>query len=380
MKLQRYDKSFINDYQETPEGYLTVQVPITCPGVFPYQRQDGTIQMEAKLPEEIFSDRTIMSARGKPVTDEHPGEPVTVENYQTYAKGMSHTDSTVKHLKLYVSLTVTDKDLIKKINDGKREISIGFMSDVVAEKGTYNGQAYEYVQRNIEINHIAIVEKGRAGPEVAIRADSDAWQIDSKEGGSKLVKVKVNGVEYEVDAAVAAHLKSLESKDKDPEEEKEDKDNKKTPPTPPAKKEKEEKGDTMDAILGRLDSLESLLEAKNEEIAALKSKEMTEDAVDQRVQARVALISTASTFLGDSFDFVGKSERQIKEAVITAAHKDFKGDGKSDDYINAFFDSTVQHSRTQGFAATGAHTLITNDSSQRSDMDSLRAARLSLFE
>jgi hypothetical protein len=44
---------------ETPEGYLTVNVPITRSCVFPYQRQDGTVQMEKKLPDEIFSDRTI---------------------------------------------------------------------------------------------------------------------------------------------------------------------------------------------------------------------------------------------------------------------------------------------------------------------------------
>ena len=149
MKLQRYDRSLINDYRETPEGYLTVKVPITRPGVFPYQRQDGTVQMEAKLPDEIFSDRTIESARSKPVTDEHPNEPVTLDNYRTYAKGMSHTDAKVKDLKLCVSLTITDKALIEKIYDGKREISIGFMSDVVAEKVRTTGKP-EYVQRNID--------------------------------------------------------------------------------------------------------------------------------------------------------------------------------------------------------------------------------------
>lgn len=35
LKLQRYDRSLIKDYMGTPEGYLTVNVPITRPGVFP---------------------------------------------------------------------------------------------------------------------------------------------------------------------------------------------------------------------------------------------------------------------------------------------------------------------------------------------------------
>lgn len=323
LKLQRYDTSYIKDYSETSEGYLTVHVPITRPGVFPYQRNDGTVQMEAKLPEEIFNDRVIYSARSKPVTDEHPNEPVTIENYQKYAKGMSHTDSRIEDLKVYVSLTITDRELIQKIHDGKNEISIGFMSDVVAETGTYNGQNYEYVQRNIEINHIAIVEKGRAGPEVAIRADSDAWQVDGanntkKEGSqTKMAKVKIKDTEYEVDDAVKAHITALEKKATD--------------------KEKEQKGDSADALVGRIDALEAKLEAKDAELEAAKQNVLSEDELNAKVEERVLLLDSAKPLLGDSFDFTGKTDREIKEAVIATTKQDFKGDGKSDDYINAFF-------------------------------------------
>ncbi|WP_436969915.1 DUF2213 domain-containing protein [Listeria fleischmannii] len=56
MKVQRYDQSFIEDssIQETKEGYLTVRAPVTKPGVFPYMRGDGSMHMEAKLPENLF--------------------------------------------------------------------------------------------------------------------------------------------------------------------------------------------------------------------------------------------------------------------------------------------------------------------------------------
>lgn len=357
MKLQRYDHSLINDYAETPEGYLTVRVPITRPGVFPYQRTDGTVQMEAKLPDEIFSDRTMFSARSKPVTDEHPNEPVTLDNYQTYAKGMSHTDAHVEDLKLYVSMTITDKDLIQKVYDGKRDISIGFMSDVVAEAGTYNGQPYEYVQRNIEINHIAIVEKGRAGPEVAIRSDSDAWQIDSKEGGkNKMAKVKIEENEYEVDAAVKAYIDSLKAK----------------------AETAKVKGDSADALQGRYDALEVKLQNTENELQSLKEKQVSADELDKQVEARVQLISATKPLLGDSFDFSGKTERAIKEAVIATAKQDFKGDDKSDDYINAFFDATIEQVSTQGFSSTGANSIITGDVSQSTDINALQAQRLNM--
>jgi len=362
LKLQRYDRSLINDYAETPEGYLTVRVPITRPGVFPYARQDGTVQMEAKLPDEIFSDRTMFSARSKPITDEHPNVPVTLDNYQTYAKGMSHTDAHVEDLKLYVSMTITDKDLIQKVYDGKRDISIGFMSDVVAEAGTYNGQAYEYVQRNIEINHIAIVDQGRAGPEVAIRSDSDAWQIDStdKGGKSEMAKIKIKGTEYEVDPAVKAHIESLTASTDDEEE------------------DKKKKTDALDVLQGRFDALEVKLQNTERELANEKAKQVSADELDKKVEQRVTLISTTKPLLGDSFDFTGKTEREIKEAVIATTKQDFKGDGKSDDYINAFFDATIEQVTTQGFSSTGANSIITGDASQSTDVNTMRMQRLNM--
>jgi len=341
---------------ETPEGYLTVNVPITRPGVFPYQRQDGTVQMEAKLPEDIFSDRTIYSARSKPVTDGHPDVPVTVDNYQSYAKGMSHTDSRVEDFKLYISLTVTDKALIEKIHDGYNEISIGFLSDVVAESGTYNGDQYEYVQRNVEINHIAIVEKGRAGPEVAIRSDSDAWQIDEKGGNTEMAKIKIEGTEYEVDPAVKTYIAALKAKEETA----------------------KVKGDSADALKGRLDALDVTLKAKDQEIATLKEKSLSADELDKKVEERVALINASHPILGDSFDFTGKSEREIKEAVISTAKAEFKGDGKSDEYINAFFDATVEQVESTGFSSTGPNSAYTGDSSNNKQLEELKNKRLNM--
>lgn len=374
LKLQRYDTSYIKDYMETPEGYLTVNVPITRPGVFPYQRQDGTVQMEAKLPDEIFSDRTIYSARSKPVTDEHPNEPVTIDNHQQYSKGMSHTDSRVEDLKLYVSLTITDKGLIQKVYDGKREISIGFMSDVVAESGAYNGQNYEYVQRNIEINHIAIVDQGRAGPEVAIRSDSDAWQIDSDEdknkGGTTLVKYKINGKEYEIDPVVKAHIESLtSSKDEDDEEEEEEEKDLKS---------KKKKTDALDVLQGRFDALEVKLQKTENELANEKAKRTSADELDKKVEERVALINASQPILGDSFDFAGKSEREIKEAVISTAKAEFKGDGKSDDYINAFFDATVGQVQSTGFSSVGANNAFTGDAGGDKSLQEKKNQRLNM--
>lgn len=212
----RYDKAFIKDFKETDEGYLTITAcPITRPGVFPYRRTDGGLSMEAKLPDELFSKATVLSANAKPMTDDHPTEPVTAANYNKYSKGMTHNDAHVLDNKLLVSFTITDAETIKKINDGKRELSIGFQADVSKETGVYNGMQYDSVQRNMQINHIAIVDEGRAGPEVAIRGDSVAFMIDTKDkqtGGNGMSKLIIDSKEFEVDSIVKAKFESLEAK------------------------------------------------------------------------------------------------------------------------------------------------------------------------
>ncbi|MED4934002.1 DUF2213 domain-containing protein [Heyndrickxia coagulans] len=336
MKKQRFDKAFIQDYQETSEGYLTVNAPITRPGVFPYMRADGSLKMEAKLPEELFSSTTVQSAQAKPVTDDHPSEPVTTANYKQYAKGMTHTDASVKDNKLWVSFTITDAALIQKVKSGKRELSIGFLSDVRDEPGEYAGQRYDSVQRNIEINHLAVVEKGRAGPEVAIRGDSAAFMIDSDDkGGMKKMKYKIDGVEYEVDAAVKQFIEAQAAR----------------------LDAAQEKAKEYDTLQGKYDALDAQLKKKEKELEEAKKNTLSADELDKKVNERIELITSAKPLLGDSFDFTGKTEREIKEAVIQNVKPDFKGDGKSDEYVNAFYDATVGVVTERGFSSDGANQL-----------------------
>lgn len=63
---------------------------------------------------------------------------------------------------LIADLIIYDKELIKKIEEGKREISCGYECDYVLVDGTY-------CQTNIRGNHIAVVDAGRAGHRVRIK-------------------------------------------------------------------------------------------------------------------------------------------------------------------------------------------------------------------
>lgn len=329
---QRYDKALILDFNETDEGYLTISAcPVTRPGVFPYRR-DGSVAMEAKLPDELFKQITIDSANAKPITDDHPTEPVTASNYSKYSKGMTHTDAKVQDNKLVVSFTVTDSSTIEKIRNGKRELSIGFEADVSEETGTYNGERYDSVQRNMKINHIAVVDEGRAGPTIAIRADS-AFMIDSKEvekynnGGNTMPVLRIDSKEYEVDSVVKARVDALEAQ----------------------LETATNKAANVDAVTGERDALQAQVTTLTAELATAKENTMTSDAMDKAVQARIELVGKAKPMLGDAFDFDGKTDRAVKEAVISEVNKDFKGDDKSDDYVNAFFDAMTETVGKTGF-------------------------------
>lgn len=357
----RYDKAFIEDIQETDEGYLTIKAcPITRPGVFPYLRGDGSVEMEAKLPDELFSDKTINSANAKPITDDHPKEPVTASNFPQYSKGMTHTDAKVKNNKLAISFTVTDSATIEKIKAGKRELSIGFSADVNKEAGSYLGQKYDSVQRNMCINHIAIVDKGRAGPSVSIRGDSSAFMVDSQlkqTGGKEMAKIIIDSKEIEVDSIVKARIDTLEAQ----------------------LETAQTKVSDSDSLAGERDALKTKVTQLEGELEEAKEKVPTADTLDELVADRMQLVAKATKMLGDSFDAEGKSDREVKETVIRSFDNNFKGDGKSDDYVNAFFDSLAITLDEKGYAkGAGFVRKDAKEKETENEIEELKKKRMSL--
>jgi len=69
------------------------------------------------------------------------------------------------------------------INSGVVELSLGYRCKYEYAPGVFNGTPYDYVQRFIRGNHVASVEDGRMGPQVAVldSTDSMAVTFDSKE-------------------------------------------------------------------------------------------------------------------------------------------------------------------------------------------------------
>lgn len=86
--------------------------------------------------------------------------------------GSVGTDCVYNAPYLQASLTITDAEAIRKIESGERvELSCSYFYTAVLEKGEFAGQPYDFVMTDIQGNHVALVEEGRAGADVRV-ADS----------------------------------------------------------------------------------------------------------------------------------------------------------------------------------------------------------------
>lgn len=186
-----YGTRFSPNMTKTPEGFLICHnVPIARTGWQDYLPREIGLPGESSVKvyrseEEVFSPATIASFEGKPVTDDHPTQDVRPDNIAAYGKGHAqnvHLGNGDLSDMLLADLIITDPILISEIEAGKREVSCGYDCNYVPRD---DGQGYDQV--GICGNHVAIVERGRAGPQVAIR-DSKP----QKTRGGKKMKIDRN--------------------------------------------------------------------------------------------------------------------------------------------------------------------------------------------
>lgn len=150
---------------------LCLNVPIARTGTYEYLREEvgldgsGTVTVY-RTPEEVFSTKTIASFNGKAFCDTHPSVDVTSDNWSIYSKGevtnvKRGADDESDYL--LADIIVRDPIVINEIYSGaKREISAGYDCEFVERDG-------KLYQCDIIGNHVALVQCGRAGPNVRIK-------------------------------------------------------------------------------------------------------------------------------------------------------------------------------------------------------------------
>jgi hypothetical protein len=187
-------------YDEKPEslreydvnGFIEVKGnPISKVGVFPYSGGQIDESLDAEQiyqiyrPEEELSDiDAIESFKLLPFTVEHAmlgaeDEGMTApENKGVH--GVIGEDVFFEDGYLKGNIKIFSEEVKKLLANGKRELSIGYRCLYDMVSGIYNGQKYDGIQRKIRGNHLALVDEGRSGHDVAV-LDSFKFTIDSRE-------------------------------------------------------------------------------------------------------------------------------------------------------------------------------------------------------
>ncbi|GAA4827370.1 DUF2213 domain-containing protein [Sphingosinicella ginsenosidimutans] len=176
--MQFCDRLTIDRSHRSRDGYLRVTAKAARTGVQDYLGREvdpegkhfaaDQVVKVYRPPEEVFAADSVASFIGRPITDDHPAVPVTAKNWRDLARGV--IGGAVRDGEwLRFDLALMDADTVAKVDGGKRELSNGYSADLSIEDGTApDGTAYQAVQRRIRGNHIALVDRARAGPEARI--------------------------------------------------------------------------------------------------------------------------------------------------------------------------------------------------------------------
>jgi hypothetical protein len=317
--MQFADALTLDAPRRTSDGFLAVRAKAARAGVYNYLASEVGAPATFKATDtvkiyrdaaEVFAADSVRSFIGRAITNDHPSQAVTAANWRDHARGTvmgAMRDGEY----LAFDLVLMDKAAIAAVDSGKRELSNGYSCQLDWTPGTApDGTTYDARQTTIRGNHVALVDKGRAGPECAIKdgekfalcdANPDALKFNTKEGlVSKTITIDGLPVNLGDVAAVEAVL---------------------------AKK---------DAAIAAADK--ALNDAKAE-IATLTAEKVTLDnaladakaasdpaALDKRVADRAALAAQAKA-IDPAIVIDGKSEAEIRSAIVAKhlgdAAKDF---------------------------------------------------------
>jgi len=109
------------------DGYLVADARVARTGIQLYAGYEvGKPEMPVvrvyRPDAEVFSRDTLASFAHRPVTNDHPEEPVTADNWREHAVGQTADEIARDGQFIRVPLMVADAATIKAIEDGKREL------------------------------------------------------------------------------------------------------------------------------------------------------------------------------------------------------------------------------------------------------------------
>lgn len=342
------DAAPVGAMRETRDGYIVAQVRCARTGIQYYNgdevgRPDFGVVAIYRPEAEVFAADSLKSYVGRPLTDQHPPEPVTAKNWKKYAAGDIGQEIMRDGEYVSVPITMMDQAAIDSYKGGRKELSMGYTHNIEFVDGVAPcGTPYQGVSRNLRMNHIALVDKGRAGHECRVgdSANSAKWgaspiTFDNDEVTQVdkpiLKNVIVDGLSVQTTDQGAQAIDKLQ------------KDN-------AALQAKLDAKDTDHAKA--LSAKDAELDAKDEKIKKLEDSQLSDADIDKRVADRAELVQKAKTLASDA-DFAGMSDDEVRKAAVVAIVGDKALEGKDQHYINARFDIECENAADSGSKNAG---------------------------
>lgn len=324
-KQDRYDISIREDkFKITSQGFLVADATVTRTGVFDYTGIGGV--KEFRPEGEVFNEDSMESLKLIPVTLKHPSEMVSVDNVKELQIGTTgdtiHRDGDF----LACRLVITDKNLVKEIQDrhdtglGNYEISLGYKCDVDPIPGEFNGETYDAIQSNIQYNHLSLVATGRAGRDARLRLDQKTKEeiimFKFKRDKIEVPGLHMDAMDIEIPDEATQTVEKLSGK-------------------------LDEAVGIVDYLAKAGDVIQARYDALVEESGKVKKDlEDWQNPTSEKVQGMLKERKDLEDLAGKlKVEHKDKDDKTLRLDIIKTVSKDFDPADKSDEYIQARFDT-----------------------------------------
>ena len=285
-------------------------------------RAPNSIVNVLRSADEVFNADSLATYSNVDVTNNHPTKLVDSTTFK---------DTSVGHVIgakqsgdfVDISMIIKDAQAIADIESGKAQLSPGYKTTYIAETGTYDatGETYEFKQTGIDVNHVAIVKRGRGGAQV---------RIDDNQGVPTMFKVILDsGQALEVADEASAKLVTDTIKDLT------------------------QKVNDAEAKMSKAEAEKDAAEEK-----LLAEKEKTTDAA---ISARVLAISTtrdaAIKIAGDKFTCDSLATVDVQRAALAVKRPAVDWSDKSEVYVQAAFDMAIADAEAEPAQSTNAEQI-----------------------
>ena len=269
-------------------------------------------------PDVVFNKQSMLTLAGRPVTINHPDEPVTAENHKVLSVG--HIGGSVardgEHI--VAQMVITDADAVELAENGHRWLSAGYLVDTIASEGTApDGTPYQYKQcGKVSFNHVALLtdERPRAGNTRfgdclkhsgqnyggTDRAQMWGASPTSHQNGGSVMTDKTqtfvrDGLSVDMPSSALQLVQKLFAD---------------------ADKKHEDMKARYDALKKDIAEKQGKLDALQVDMENLKANAPTDEDLDKRANERAQIKQDAKAVLGDGFSLDGLSNEDIKKAVV----------------------------------------------------------------